>query len=214
MRFVILLILLPIALAFAPFAYALDARASPAEYPVQGAVTDMNVGVEYMVRSFLADHQSFTIDDYLIVETGVFPQGEANLDVRRFTLRINGKAVLHPQTPGMVAASVKYPDWTMRPNMQGGVTTPDGRGVILGRDPQVGRWPGDPRQSPPPQQRTPQIQADKEPVNYEHLINRSALPEGKFNKPLAGFLYFPYDGKLKSIKSVELLIDDKALKLR
>ncbi len=203
-----------VALALTPSLKALDARDSPADYPVQGAVVDMKIGVEYMVRSFLADNQSFTIDDYLIVEMGVFPQREAKLDLRRFTLRINGNSILHTQTPGMVAASVKYPDWTMRPSMQGGATTPDGRGVIIGRDPRVGRWPGDPRQSPEPENRTPQVQPDKEPIDYERLITRSSLPEGKFNKALAGFLYFPYNGKLKSIKTVELLIDDVVLKLR
>ncbi|HYI95953.1 MAG TPA: hypothetical protein VEX68_20595 [Bryobacteraceae bacterium] len=210
MRFVIALA----TLALVSSLEALDARESPTQYPVQGVTADMKVGVEYMVRSFLADNQSFTIDDYLIVEVGVFPQHEAKLDLRRFTLRINGNAVLLTQTPGMVAASVKYPDWTMRPSVQAGATTADGRGVIIGRDPRVGRWPGDPRQSPEPQNRTPEVTPDKQPIDYERLITRSALPEGRFNKPLAGFLYFPYDGKLKSIKRVELLIDDNVLKLR
>jgi hypothetical protein len=31
---------------------------------------------------------------------------------------------------------------------------------------------------------------------------------------VAGFLYFPYDGKLKSIRTVDLMIDDQVLKLR
>ena len=51
-------------------------------------------------------------------------------------------------------------------------------------------------------------------IDYGDLITKSALPEGLKNKPLAGLIYFPYDGKLKSIRTVELLIDDTVLKLR
>ena len=68
-----------------------------------------------MANSFSAEGQSFTVDDYLIVEIGLFPKGEANVDLRRFTLRMNGKALLLTQTPGMVAASLKYPDWNSKP---------------------------------------------------------------------------------------------------
>jgi hypothetical protein len=203
MRFVLALA----ALSVAPLCVALDVRATPAEYPVQGSVADMKVGVEYMVRSFLAEGQSFSIDDYLIVEIGVFPQREANCDLRRFTLRVNGKTVLQTQTPGFVAASVKYPDWRMRPSLEASAGD-----VIVGRQPRVGRFPGDPRQSPTPRQRPPDV--EHAPVDYERIIKNAALPEGKFNRPVAGFVYFPYDGKLKSIKTVELLIDDTVLKLR
>lgn len=202
-------------LSFTFNAYTLEPRSSSADYPAQGTVSDMKVGAEYMVRSFLAENQSFTIDDYLLVEVSVYPQREVSLDLRRFTLRVNGKTVLHTQTPGMVAASVKYPDWTTKPQIVGGVTQADGRGVILGRNPSVGRWPGDPRQLPTPPQTAPStVGAEKEHVDYEGLIQRHALPEGKFNKQIAGFLYFPYSGKLKSIKTAELLIDDQVLKLR
>ena len=201
-------------LAAVPQALALDARSSPVEYPAQAARSELRVGVENMVQSFLADNQSVTIDDYLLIEIGVFPEREAKVDLRRFILRINGKTLLHAQTPGMVAASVKYPDWRMRPTFEGGATREDGRGIIVGRDPRVGRWPGDPRQTPTPPERTSPVEPDKQPIDYSHLINRSSLPEGKFNKPVAGFLYFPYDGKLKSIRTVDLLIDDEVLKLR
>jgi hypothetical protein len=210
MGFIIILL----ALCLAPDALGLDARPSPADYPMQASTKDMKLGVEYMVRSFLADHTSFSIDDYLLVEIGVFPDREAALDLRRFILRINGKTLLHSQTPGMVAASVKYPDWRIKPSVEAGVMRGDGRAVIVGRNPQVQRWPGDPRQSPAPPERNSPVAAEKEPIDYAHLINRSALPEGKFNKPLAGFAFFPYDGKLKSIRTVELLIDDQVLKLR
>ncbi len=42
----------------------------------------------------------------------------------------------------------------------------------------------------------------------------AALSEGKRNKPIAGLLYFPYDKKLKTIRTVDLLVDDQVIKLR
>lgn len=200
----------------------IEIRKSPADYPVHGEVADFKVGAEYLVQSFLAEGQSFSTEKYLIVEAGIFPggeanipKGEANIDAQRFNLRINGKRLLAAQTPGMVAASLKYPDWTYKPSLEASAGTPDGRGVVLGRRTSVARFPGDNRRPPTPEERNP---SPEEPLNrppdYDHLVKRSALPEGKFNRPVAGFLYFPFDGKLKSIRSVELLIDETALKLR
>jgi hypothetical protein len=188
---------------------ALDVRKSPAEYPSQIEVADMSVGVEYMVTSFSAEGQTFSVEDHLLLEVGVFPRGEAKVDLRRFTLRINGKRLLMTQTPGMVAASVKYPDWTSKPSLQANVG-----GVMIGRPQSVERFPGDRRI--PETRRSPVDDGSPKPegIDYAGLINKSALPEGRFNRPLAGFVYFPYEGKLKSIKTVELLIDDSVLKLR
>lgn len=186
-----------------------EVRNAPSEYPAQGAVGDMKVGAEYMVTTFSAEGQSFSVEDHLIVELGVFPQKEANVDVRRFTLRINGKRILMTQTPGMVAASVKYPDWTSKPTLQA-----DAGPVTVGRAPPVGRFPGDRRAERLPTPDPSQTNSTKPEVNYADLIKRAALTEGKMNRPLAGLLYFPYDGKLKSIRTVELLIDETPLKLR
>ena len=43
---------------------------------------------------------------------------------------------------------------------------------------------------------------------------KSALPEGETKNPVAGFLYFPYRGKVKGIKTLELVYDRAVLKLR
>ena len=195
------------ALTLAPGLLAIEVKNAPSDYPAQGSAKDFKVGAEYLVSSFSAQGQSFTIDDYLIVEIGVFPEGEANVDLRRFTLRINGKTLLLTQTPGMVAASVKYPDWTSKP-----VVTAAAGPVILGRPPAVERFPGDRRE----QRRIPgQTVETREPeVNYAAVIHSAALPEGRRTKPAAGFIYFPYGKKLKTIRTVDLLVDDTVIKLR
>src|SRR5690606_4286730 len=124
---------------------ALDARNSPEDYPEQLSTADFRAGIEYMVRSFSDEGQSFVIDDYLIVEVGIYPQGEANVDVRRFKLRINGGDLRFAQTPGMVAASLKYPSWNRKPALEVAAGP-----VILGRRPDVARFPGDPTARPAP----------------------------------------------------------------
>jgi hypothetical protein len=126
-------------------------------------------------------------------------------------MRINGKKqVLFPQPPGMVAASLKYPDWQRKPQMTLGGGMGD-RGISIGGPPAVGRFPGDPRAEsrlPSP----PRAPADTSPVNEEpldisELVQKISLPEGLVRQPVSGYLFFPYTGKLKSLKTVELLVD-------
>jgi hypothetical protein len=201
-------------IVFATAATALDVRKSPEEYPVQGRTADFKVGADFMVRSFLAGGQALSIDDYLLVEVGIFPTAETTVDLRRFLLRVNGKTPLLTQTPGFVAASIKYPDWRMRPSLQAGVGMGD-TGVLIGRPRPTSRFPGDRRPDiGRPPGRTTVDSPQNEQVDYVRLIEDASLPEGKRMKPAAGYLYFPYNGKLKSIKTVELLIDDVVLKLR
>jgi hypothetical protein len=190
--------------------WAVDARKSPAEYAAQGKGKDIEVGADYMVRSFMAEGQSFSIDDYLLVELGVYPVGgETPVHLERFRLRINGKNLLLPQTPGMVAASLKYPNWTSKPSLEVAAGP-----VILGRRQPVGRFPGDPREQPAPRRDPIAPESKTNPIDYTDVISRAALPERKSSRPVAGYIFFAYDGKLKSIRTVELLVDGMPLTLR
>jgi hypothetical protein len=202
-------------IVFATAATALDVRKSPEEYAVQGRTADFKIGADFMVRSFLAGGAG-------ALHRRLSPGGSrpstlrprTTIDLRRFVLRVNGKTPLLTQTPGFVAASMKYPDWQMRPNLQAGVGMGD-RGILIGRPRPAARFPGDRRPdigNPPG--RTTIDSPPKEEMDYVRLVEDASLPEGKRIKPVAGYLYFPFDGKLKSVKTVELLIDDVVLKLR
>jgi hypothetical protein len=46
------------------------------------------------------------------------------------------------------------------------------------------------------------------------LLTETALVEGPHHSAISGFLYFPFGGKVKSIKTLELLYQDAVLKLR
>jgi hypothetical protein len=182
------------------------------EYPVHQKMADAEIGAEYMVRSFGGD-QLLLADDFLVVEVAVYPSDRegVQIDARKFTLRLNGKKqVLFAQAPGMVAASLKYPDWQRRPQMTLGGGMGD-RGVIIGGPPSVGRFPGDRRAESrlpaPPQAPSSTSPVSEEPVDISELIQRVSLPEGTVKLPVSGYLFFPYTGKLKSLKTVELLVD-------
>jgi hypothetical protein len=192
---------------FALSLQGVDVRSSPADYPTQGKGKDFNVGAEYTVRTFLANGHSFTVEDYLLVEVGVFPEaGETKLNLERFKLRINGKNMLLPQTPGIVAASIKYPDWSQKPSVQAQAGP-----VIFGRTQPIGRFPGDARQTRQPINRP---QREEEAVDYSAVLTSASLPEIATKRPVAGYIFFAFDGKLKSIKTVELLVDGIPLSLR
>jgi hypothetical protein len=167
-----------------------------------------------MVRSVSTPKASFLTDDYLVVEVALYPgSGGMAVNAQEWTLRVNGrKEELLTQTPGIVAASLKYPDWSQRPRVVAGAGP-----VIIGEPAPVERFPGDNR---PARTRVPgQIprvptQADtgveEEPVDMNDVIARAALPEGSFRGPVSGYLFFPWRGNPAKIKSVDLIYRPKS----
>lgn len=185
-------------------------REKPSDYPLQVRIPGAELGVEYMVRTIAAGGTTFVADDYLVVEIAVFPskRDEVMVNHHDFTLHLNGKkAGLLTQTPGIVAASLKYPDW----NRQTSVVAAAGP-VIFGNPNPIGRFPGDRRpienRVPGPQPRidTNAGRPEAEEMDVNDLVNRAALPEGRMTLPVSGYIYFPWPGKLSKIKTVDLQI--------
>lgn len=181
------------------------------DYPVHSQLQGFEIGAEYLVHSVPAERGVIDASDYLVVEIAVFPAAHksAMLNSGEFTLRMNGKkSVLFTQAPGMVAASVKYPDWETRPALEATDGIGD-TGVILGRPPVAGRFPGDnrPAQSrlPPRPQTSPSGENKPSDTPIEEIIARAALPEGSTKAPVSGCLFFAFKGKTKSIHSLELV---------
>jgi hypothetical protein len=192
----------------------------PADYPVHATLGATSLGAEYLVHSIPAGNQTLLTPEYLVFEVAVFPPRGGTVEIASgtFTLRLNGKKqVLYPVSPGFVAGSLKYPDWEIRPNAQATVGMGDA-GVVIGRPPVVGRFPDDPR---PGQSRLPRapkapVPDDQRGVEHEapesidQIIARTALPDGPAAKPVSGYLYFAHKGKAKTVKSLELIYQDKA----
>ncbi len=150
--------------------------------------------------------------DHIVVEIEVLPDKSTpiRLTSGEFRLRINGKKdLLAPETPSMVAASLQYSDWSQRPRLvaQAGP-------IIVGRPRQQPRFPGDTRPGQPPNR--PVDRQDDHPATKTdaEAIVEAALPEGPTLGPTKGLVYFPYRGKLKSLKTIELLWGERILKLQ
>jgi hypothetical protein len=195
-----------------------EPKDNASDYPAHAATGNVSIGAEYLVHSIPAGNQTLVAPDYLVVEVALFPGKNEPVEIRgnSFTLRVNGKKLrLTSDAPGFVAASLKYPDWQMHPRMEASAGVGDA-GVVLGRPPAVGRFPGDPTtnrlprppQAPPPDDRRGIEQ--EAPERAEDVIARTALPDGVVSKPVSGFVYFPYKGKAKALKSVELIYEGKA----
>jgi hypothetical protein len=181
------------------------------------------VTAEFQVRSVSAGGETFITPDYLVVEVTVTPPDRREIVVShsQFTLRMNSKKqLLFPQAPAFVAASLRHPDWEMRPNVMAQAGP-----VILGRPQVTERFPGDPvpaqgRLPRPPQAPAPEDRSgiEKERKRPEEAVVEAALPEGPAALPVKGYLYFAHRGAIKKIKSLELIYrgpaGDMNIKLR
>jgi hypothetical protein len=107
----------------------------------------------------------------------------------------------------MVAASLKYPDWSRRPQ-----AVAQAGPIVIGPPQPVERFPGDsrPARSRIPGQipRVPTKQdtgVEEEQVDVTEEVLRAALPEGPARGPVSGYLFFPWRGNPAKIRSVELI---------
>lgn len=188
-------------------------RPKPADYEVQAHLPDADLGVDYLVQSVPNGEDSLVVDDYLVVEIAVYPKSHegATVNVARLGLRLNGKKdVVLAQAPAAVISSIKYEGSALRPRAMATAGVGD-TGIILGRPTPVERFPGDPRVASgrlPPRPEAPANPAGVKRVGISpaETIQTLSLPEGQTKHPVSGYVYFPYTGKLKSLKSVELLI--------
>lgn len=192
-------------------------RPKAGDYPVRVKAAGFELAAEYLVHSLPSPKGAFFVNDYLVIEVAVFPDPKtaAQISAQNFVLRINGKkTTLLTQAPGMVAASLKYPDWEQRPTLVGQAGIGDG-GIIVGRPPVTDRFPGDPTQQQSRLPRAPRVPdqsrpeaVEREPEEpIEKVCQRLALPEGSLEAPASGYLFFPFHGKTKSIHSLELVFE-------
>lgn len=197
-----------LALAWALAAGAQDGERKPADYPVQVPVGGVILAAENLGPAVPSTLGSLYTNGYLTIEIAMFPDKARTTDVThgQFTLRINGtKTQIPADSSGAVAASIKYPDWERRRHLEASAGMGDGV-VIVGRPAPVGRFPGDPTTRRTPVPSTPTgLEREKDPATVEEIVARAGLPEGDLRLPVRGCLYFPYKGKLKKIKTLEVI---------
>jgi len=208
--------------AFAQTEHKPKAEDYPVHVQAMVFAKPVQVGAEYMVHSFSAGEESYIAPGFLVVEVALYPAPGESLQVSlsQFQLRVNGKKQpLIAQQPQLVASTLSHPDWQSGPRLQAGAGM-GGMGVGLGR-PRPPSVPEQPpitgtttRQPPGAPQDNPSGMDPRPRIKPEELAVRTALPEGESAKPVSGFLYFSYKGKVSSIKSLELLYADAVIRLR
>lgn len=201
-------------LAICALAPAIEPRQNAQDYPFHAGSAAVDIGVDYQVHSYSADGQMYFTKDYLVCEVALYPKLLIELTGSSFELRINRSRVPVPQAaPEFVAASLKYPDWTQRPQLELGAGIGDA-GVILGRPPAVGRFPGDPsagRTQPKPPRAPEDPHKVENPVtDAAQLALDTALKTGRITTPTAGNVYFAYSGNMKKIKNLSLILHTSA----
>ncbi len=171
-------------------------RVSPSDYLSHGQAGAVSIGAEFLGHFVPTPQGTFTTEDYVAVETGLFGPSDARLKLSRddFSLRINGKKALLPtQSYVSVFSSLKDPNWAPPEPAEKSKTTSIGSGG--GQD-----------STPPPVVHMP-LELQRA---MEQHVQKSALAEGDRALPQAGLIFFEYRGKPKNIKSVELVYNGAA----
>jgi hypothetical protein len=173
---------------------ATNERQKAADYPVSTTAGPVEIGAEYLIHAIPSQRGYYFAKHFLVVDVGVFPKTGAPLKVsaNQFALRLNGAQLpLLAESPGAVAASLKYPDW----GMPSGLSAAGGVGpVVISSDPSpVGRFPGDPNAPAP---------AENDENGPDYQLSLIALPDAVSERPVRGCVFFQADIKAKKIKSL------------
>jgi hypothetical protein len=186
-------------------------KTKPGDYPVQARVGDVEIAAAYLVHTLPAEGANFLVPDYLVVEIAIYPPKSEAVAVAagQFRLRMNGKKEASADTPEMVAMSLKYPDWEGRHGPEPQVALGP---VILGRTQPGERFPGDPGPNIGQGPKPPTVPMDQPrdanrppPQTAAEAAVALAFPDCPCLRPVSGYLYFRYDGKVKSIRSLDLI---------
>jgi|ERR1700733_6022560 len=186
-------------------------RDFPTQYTAHAQLGATWIGADFLGHFVNTPKASYETSRYLVVEVAVFaPAGKkVDVDPTQFLLTVNGRT-LTPQPPNLVSLALKNPTFEeQRPHLEteagvGGVT------ASTGQPPLGPRFPGD---NDPANNRVQLPRVDTDPsrgsVEQEHVdpadaIRRVGLEAGQHMTPVAGLLFYAWEGKLKKIKALKL----------
>jgi hypothetical protein len=190
-----------------------EPRAEAAAYEAHATLAQGELGAEYLSRTVGAGNVSAYIGKYVAVEVALFPAKGTAYAVAsgHFRLRINRAGrELSAQPAGIVASTIENPQY----ERQGGLETGGGYGpadVVFGKPRRTERFPGDPDARRPGDNRNSSKQTGEPSSEADaKVIREAALYEGTISSATSGVLYFAFGGKLKDVRSIELLYDGPA----
>jgi len=175
-------------------AKGLPPRAGPGDYQAHAQAGSVTVAAEFTAHSVPTAEATFSTEDYVVVEVGLFgPDGaHLNVSLADFSLRINGKKMPMPAQPYALAfKSMKDPEWSPPAPPEKSKTSIGGGG-------------GGQNDVPPAPVHMPfeLVRA------MQQRVQKAALPEGDRILPVAGLIFFEYRGS--KIQSVELAYSGSA----
>ncbi len=167
-------------------------RTAPTEYQAQTKAGAITIAADFDGHSVPTPESVFSTEDFIMCEVAFYgaPGTRLAMTFQDFSLRINGNKKLLPAIGDQfVFRSLKDPEWippTPPEKSKTGINAGGGGGQ------------GD----PPPV--TPKMPIDVE-RRMEQKVLKAALPEGERALPAAGIVFFQYGGKVKGIRSIELV---------
>ncbi len=170
----------------------LPPRTTPADYQAQAQAGTVTVAAEFTGHSVPTAQGTFSTEDYVVVETGIFgpPGARTKLSIEDFSLRINEKKTLSSQPFGLVLSSLKDPEWAPPAPPEAKSKTSIGGGGQGGKN-----------DAPPAPVHMP---FELQRAMAQH-VQKASLPEGDRALPQAGLIFFQYTGKTQRIHSLELI---------
>lgn len=176
------------------------ARGSAAEYQTAVKMGNYTLGVDFDAHGVPTSDGVFSTEEYIVFEVALYgpPGSHMALKFEDFSLRINGKKQAAASVPfTFVFKSLKSPEWEATlayvPKQSANGINTGGGGAAADS-------------TPPP--------APKMPLDVERRmqlrVQKAAPPEGDRPLPVTGIIFFPYSGKVKNIKTMELLYSGEA----
>jgi hypothetical protein len=175
----------------------LPPRTAATEYPAHAQVGSVTIGAEFAGHSVPRPDDPLSTEDFVVVEAGLFgsPGARLTLATDDWSLRVNGKKVPLPSQPFVVvASSLRDPQW-VNPDEAAQKKSKSSFGTGGGQT-----------DSTPLIVHIP-IELQRSMTQY---IEKNQMPEGDRPLPQAGLLFFPYRGKTKGIRSLQLIYSGPA----
>lgn len=171
-------------------------RSAPTDYQAQGKAGNITIAAEFAGHTIPMSDGLLTTDRYVVVETALYgaPSEKLQMSPNDFSLRINDKKSPVPsRLYEIVAPSVKDPDWA----------PPESKSKSSMLSTGGGGGDQDPKKDPP----KPPFELQRK---WAERVKKTSMAEGERALPQAGYLYFPYAGKLSNIYSLELIYNGPA----
>jgi hypothetical protein len=177
-------------------------RANPGEYLSRAQAGTVSIGAEFDRHSVPMPESTLSTEDFVVVEVGLFGPAGARLQISSsdFSLRVNGrKSALPVEQFASVFKNLRDPSY-QAPELAAAKENKSGGLNAGGANNQ-----SDLGATPPPVHIPPAM----ERAMSEH-VQAAALPEGDRALPVAGLIFFHYNGTDKSVHSVELIYNGPA----